>query len=44
MRVKDRLIEDNELWRSKNIDIDQYVTHLSKMSQPQFHYDLFCLI
>ena len=41
---KDRLIEDNESWCTKNIDIDQYVAHLSKMSQPQFHYDLFCLI
>ena len=41
---KDRLIEDNESWCTKNIDIDQYVAHLSKISQPQFHYDLFCLI
>ena len=41
---KDRLVEDNEPWRSKNIDIDQYVTHLSKILQPQLHYDLFCLI
>ena len=41
---EDRLIEDNEPWHSKNIGIDEYVTHLSKISQPQFHYDLFCLI
>ena len=41
---EDRFIEDNESRRSNIIDIDQYVTHLSKISQPHFHYDLFCLI
>ena len=41
---KNRLIADNEPWHNKTIDLDQYVTHLSKISQPQFHYDLFCLI
>ena len=41
---EDRLIEDNEPWHSKYICIDEYATHLSKISQPQFHYDLFCLI
>ena len=41
---EDRLIEVHEPWQNKNIDIDQYVTHLSKISQPHFHYDLFCLI
>ena len=41
---EDRLLDNNEPWHNKNIDIDQYVTHLSKISQPQFHYDLFCLV
>ena len=41
---ENRLIDNNEPWHNKTIDLDQYVTHLSKISQPQFHYDLFCLV
>lgn len=41
---ENRLLEDDEPWRAQNINLDHYVTHLSKISQPQFHYDLFCLI
>ena len=41
---ENRLIDNNEPWHNKTIDLDQYVTHLSKISQPQFHYNLFCLV
>ena len=42
--ISSRSVPGHTLSPTKNIDIDQYVTHLSKISQPQFHYDLFCLI
>ena len=31
---ENRLIDNNEPWHNKTIDLDQYVTHLSKISQP----------
>ena len=41
---ENRLLEDDEPWHAQNINIYHYVTHLSKISQPLFHYDLLCLI